>query len=413
MKKLVIIFISVLTFKYLNAQTGIGTTSPDASAKLDVSSSNKGFLPPRVTLTSGTDNTTISNPAIGLLIYNTGNNAGLLAGYYFWNGSNWATIATSTGSGVASADMVKLFDAPMSTSATIKNTGATFSVTSAGRYSFDFTCSGTALGGGMNAMNFNVRKSDGSVIGSDLQYSYNNNVHVEYNGKVEATLSVGTTYNVFVNNIYNGTTYGSIESNDYCRVYMKQISGNVPISGYPNNYGSNGQALVTNGSGATAWTTLPPSGVISAFAGSAAPSGYLMCDGSAVSRTTYSSLFSVIGTTYGNGDGSTTFNLPDLRGRVPVGKNAGTFSSLGSTGGEETHTMTVNEMPAHKHTTTVNSAADPSSIGGYAPASQSMFFGTDRYAATANWSTAMQNAGGGQAFNNLQPYAVINYIIKY
>jgi len=87
------------------AQTGIGTTSPDASAKLEVNSSNKGFLPPRVTLTSQTDNTTIANPATGLLVYNTGNNPNLVAGYYYWNGSNWATIATSTGSGVYASYM--------------------------------------------------------------------------------------------------------------------------------------------------------------------------------------------------------------------------------------------------------------------------------------------------------------------
>ena len=82
------------------AQIGIGTTAPDASAKLDVSASNKGFLPPRVTLTSQTDNTTIPNPATGLLVYNTGSNPNLVAGYYYWNGSNWTTIATATGSGV-------------------------------------------------------------------------------------------------------------------------------------------------------------------------------------------------------------------------------------------------------------------------------------------------------------------------
>jgi len=87
------------------AQTGIGTSSPDASAKLEVNSSNKGFLPPRVTLTSQTDNSTIANPATGLLVYNTGNNPNLVAGYYYWNGSNWATIATATGSGVYSSYM--------------------------------------------------------------------------------------------------------------------------------------------------------------------------------------------------------------------------------------------------------------------------------------------------------------------
>lgn len=87
------------------AQTGIGTTTPDASAKLDVSATNKGFLPPRVTLTSATDNTTIPTPATGLLVYNSGNNPNLVAGYYYWNGSNWATIATATGSGVYASYM--------------------------------------------------------------------------------------------------------------------------------------------------------------------------------------------------------------------------------------------------------------------------------------------------------------------
>lgn len=86
-----------------NAQTGIGTTTPHASAKLEVNATNKGFLPPRITLINGTDNSTIPNPATGLLVYNTGNNPGLVAGYYYWNGTNWATIATATGSGVSSS----------------------------------------------------------------------------------------------------------------------------------------------------------------------------------------------------------------------------------------------------------------------------------------------------------------------
>lgn len=101
MKRVLLIFLLISTGLY--AQTGIGTTTPEASAKLDVTSSNKGFLPPRVTLTSLTDNTTIPNPATGLLVYNTGNNVGLVAGYYYWNGSYWATIATATGSGVSAS----------------------------------------------------------------------------------------------------------------------------------------------------------------------------------------------------------------------------------------------------------------------------------------------------------------------
>jgi hypothetical protein len=100
MKKVLFFFLFSIQ---MYAQTGIGTTTPEASAKLDVTSSNKGFLPPRVTLTSGTDNTTIPNPATGLLVYNTGSNVGLVAGYYYWNGSGWATIATATGSGVSAS----------------------------------------------------------------------------------------------------------------------------------------------------------------------------------------------------------------------------------------------------------------------------------------------------------------------
>lgn len=75
-------------------------------------------------------------------------------------------------------------------------------------------------------------------------------------------------------------------------------------------------------------------GTLFAFAGDTAPAGYLLCDGSAVSRTTYANLFTVIGVTYGAGNGSTTFDLPDLRERVPLGRLAGgVTTALGSTGG--------------------------------------------------------------------------------
>jgi hypothetical protein len=104
MNRFILIFGIFFVFR-VSAQTGIGTTTPDASAKLDVSANNKGFLPPRVTLTSGTDNSTIPNPATGLLVYNTGNNPNLVAGYYYWNGANWATIANATGSGVSASFM--------------------------------------------------------------------------------------------------------------------------------------------------------------------------------------------------------------------------------------------------------------------------------------------------------------------
>lgn len=92
------LLISILLCAFLNgkAQTGIGTTTPNASAKLEVYATNKGFLPPRVTLASASDATTIVSPAEGLLVYHLGSSA-LQAGYYYWNGSSWTTISVAFG----------------------------------------------------------------------------------------------------------------------------------------------------------------------------------------------------------------------------------------------------------------------------------------------------------------------------
>ena len=145
-------------------------------------------------------------------------------------------------------------------------------------------------------------------------------------------------------------------------------------------------------------STVIPAGTINQYAGTSAPTGWLLADGTAVSRTTYAALFAVTSTTYGVGDGSTTFNLPDLKGRVPVGKNTGTFATLGGTGGAETHTLTTAQIPAHNHQTSLypNIAAGGTAIGG-----QGGFVGD-----------YTQNTGGGGSHNNLQPYITVNYIIK-
>lgn len=208
----------------LFAQTGIGTTSPNPSAKLEIFADNKGFLPPRVLLTSATDNTTVPNAAEGLLVYNKGT-LGLQAGYYYWNGANWATIATAAiaGTGVASSDMVKLYSEAYSAAVgKIAHTnGYTFTVPVSGRYLFDFACSGF----GNATIYFKVRQGT-TDLASDFQTSDNNNVHVEYNGKLEVNLQVGTTYNVFL------STSGYMNSGDYNRVYYKLVAGNLPINQY-------------------------------------------------------------------------------------------------------------------------------------------------------------------------------------
>lgn len=148
-------------------------------------------------------------------------------------------------------------------------------------------------------------------------------------------------------------------------------------------------------------------GMISIFGGSTPPSGWMFCDGSAVSRTTYSELYSAIGTAYGSGDGSTTFNLPDLKGRVPVGLDLSQteFNVLGTKGGAKTHTLSVAEMPAHTHTIKGYSGVDDLNFTGLNGA----FAASD---AVTPFDQVTGSAGTGAAHNNLQPYNVVNFIIS-
>lgn len=153
---------------------------------------------------------------------------------------------------------------------------------------------------------------------------------------------------------------------------------------------------------------LTPPGAMMPYGGSSDPTGWFLCDGRAVSRTTYSTLFGVTGTTYGVGDGSTTFNIPDFRGRAPIGPddmgtaqgNAGRVGSndaLGQSSGADTHTLTEAQMPAHTHST------GQSLLGG----------GTTAFLAGGNGIVQITGStGGGNAHNNMQPYQVANYIIK-
>ena len=269
------------------------------------------------------------------------------------------------------------------------------------------------------------------------------------------------------------------------RVSVAPVSATIPI------FVGDNDPRVPTANPATLFAPLVV-GIVSPYAGSSAPSGWLLCDGSAVSRTTYSALFAITSTTYGAGDGSTTFNLPDLRNRVAVGAGTGTkvatFASrsgnvitvtglsnvannefqtgvsvrystsgsvitgltnntdyfvirtgnltfslattlanaiagtaislssngtgtqtftetfttraVGETGGEENHGLTATEIPAHTHDVVIGSGGN----GGAAYSAGAQPAGTTTFTSTS--------VGGSSIHNNMQPFTVLNYIIK-
>lgn len=537
-----IIFTLFFYLLKLNAQVGIGTTTPDNSAQLDISSTSKGLLPPRVALTASNLAGPVSSPATGLLVFNTATaSSGTTAvtpGYYYNSGTaaspNWVRL--SVASKLDDLSDVKYEGTNFDYSLLIggESTGTLSSAsgnTGIGKYVFGALSSGysntavgynaqrytttgtlnTSLGSwslgnnttgyqnvavGHSSLLRNTTARDNVAIGnSSMEYNttgaynvasgsfslYNNttgndNVAIGVNAlgynqigaknvAIGKNALTGTTsernvgigyyaggnnttgyYNIAIgsesdmgsSNLQNAIVigYGATVSASNSIVMGNANITNMKTSGtitagavtYPKTDGTNGQMLITNGAGTASWSTPgPPAGTVTMFAGSSAPTGYLICDGQAVSRTTYAALFAVIGTTYGAGDGSTTFNVPNLMGRVPVGAGLGTGLTnrvLASQGGEESHTLTSDEIPSHSHSINDPGHSHTSRIGrddgnnsnisGQAPPGDATINILDGYSTTNNTTgITINSTGGGQAHNLMQPFLVLNYIIKF
>ena len=225
MKKL-LLFLLISTGLF--AQTGIGTSTPDASAKLDVSSSNKGFLPPRVSLTSTTDVSTISSPAIGLLVYNTGNNAGLSAGYYFWNGALWATIATAGGSGSVAAEYgTEILTTAVNIPSAVPVDIVSFTLPSAGTWEIIYFLRAQGIAGFAGECGL-FDPSGVLVPNSEILAAFGEQASTG-TGVIRITTTGSATYKLKAWASYS--TFGVYsELNGRTGVTWKKISGNSPMS---------------------------------------------------------------------------------------------------------------------------------------------------------------------------------------
>ena len=250
----------------------------------------------------------------------------------------------------------------------------------------------------------------GGTFTKDTDYTITNNTY-----ESKGNISLGTVFDY--RNVYEVGLF-------YADKLVDTFTSKIVPKGFPifwwnkdGVYNGENKKFLVEGD-ASGGDTLPI-GAMLPYGNTTPPENWLICDGSEVSRTTYSELFNVIGTSYGSGDGTTTFNLPDKRGRVSVGRNSSdtSFDILGEKGGTKTVTLTVDQMPKHNHNINDEFGQGLVAMRNANGAGD----GWDVYVgnSSTNWKyrrvstiNGLSETGGGAAHDNLQPYEVDCWIIK-
>ena len=294
----------------------------------------------------------------------------------------------------------------------------------------DSNCSFIFINGTGNTITFTQGSGAAAVRGLDnLEIA---TLECTGNAAVDGTLTVtgATTLSTVLGIASGGTGLASFTTGD-----VMYASGSTTIAKL--GIGSALQVLKTNaGATAPSWVTetdLCPVGSIVMYGAAAAPTNWLLCDGTAVSRTTYADLFSAIGTTYGAGNGSSTFEVPDMQSRFPIGYDGGSSYALAATGGATTDTPTLSgtnagttltaaQIPAHQHGGVTTGWPSGSWTGGTGAVQAAIDVSGDS-TASGSVNLSLENTGGGSSHTHtwsgtstavdiLPPYLVVNYIIK-
>ena len=306
--------------------------------------------------------------------------------------------------------------------------GTDVPVSDGGTGASTFTDGGVLLGSGTSAITATAVLGDGEILIGDASGD-------------PTTLDVGsstaiTTLGTVSTGVWQGTDVGVAYGGTGVSTFTDKgvLYGQGASAVLVTAAGSEGQLLRAGSGGTPAFTTINavnPPGAIVMYAATSAPTGYLLCEGSNVSRTTYSDLFAAIGTNYGVGDGSSTFGLPNLEGRFPIGYDASTYL-LNGTGGATADTPTLSgtnagtalteaNLPAHAHDTWGSGWPTGSWTGGTGTTQSSVTQASGTLATATTLRTLTTGSGTththtwtgtSTAVDTVPPYLVVNYIIK-